>query len=113
MIEVKAFRTFIRTYSLFKSERISANIKLTLHRALGRSVMIYARPPWEIAADTYLLKLQRLQNRVLCTIGNCQMCTVIRYLHTAFNLPYVYYYKKLADKKQKSYKIMRMNIFTA
>jgi hypothetical protein len=29
MIEVKAFRTFIRIYSLFKSERLSGNIKLT------------------------------------------------------------------------------------
>jgi hypothetical protein len=30
MIEVKAFRTFVRIYSLFKSERLNANIKLTL-----------------------------------------------------------------------------------
>jgi hypothetical protein len=29
MIEAKALRTFIRTYSLFKSERLSASIKLT------------------------------------------------------------------------------------
>jgi hypothetical protein len=29
MIEAKAFRTFIIIYSLFKSERLSANIKLT------------------------------------------------------------------------------------
>jgi hypothetical protein len=29
-----AFRTFIRIYSLFKSDRLSANIKLTLHKAL-------------------------------------------------------------------------------
>jgi hypothetical protein len=28
MIEGKAFRTFIRVYSLIKSERLSANIKL-------------------------------------------------------------------------------------
>jgi hypothetical protein len=42
MIEAKAFRTFIRIYSLFKSERLSANIKLTLHKALIRSVMTYA-----------------------------------------------------------------------
>jgi hypothetical protein len=28
-IEAKAFRTFLRFYSLFKSERLSANIKLT------------------------------------------------------------------------------------
>jgi hypothetical protein len=39
MIEAQAFRTFIRVYSLFKSERLSANIKLTLHKALIRSVM--------------------------------------------------------------------------
>jgi hypothetical protein len=39
MIEAKAFRTFISAYSLFRSERLSANIKLTLHKAHIRSVM--------------------------------------------------------------------------
>jgi hypothetical protein len=39
MIEAKAFRTFIRISSLFKSERLSANIELTLHKVLIRSVM--------------------------------------------------------------------------
>jgi hypothetical protein len=39
MIEAKAFRAFITTYSLFKSKRLSTNIKLTLHKALIR----YAR----------------------------------------------------------------------
>jgi hypothetical protein len=38
-IEAKAFRTFIRIYSLFRSDRLSANIKLTLHKALISSVM--------------------------------------------------------------------------
>jgi hypothetical protein len=70
MIEAKAFRTFIRIYSLFKSERLNANIKLTLHEALTRSVMTYACPAWEFAAECHLLKLQRLQNKVLRTIGN-------------------------------------------
>jgi hypothetical protein len=60
MIEVKAFITFIRVYSLFKSERLSANIKLTLHKALIRSIMTYACPAWEFAVDNHLLKLQRL-----------------------------------------------------
>jgi hypothetical protein len=59
-IEAKAFRTFIRLYSLFKSEGLSLNIKLTLHKALIRFVMTYACPAWEFAAETYLLKLQRL-----------------------------------------------------
>jgi hypothetical protein len=32
LIEAKAFRTFIRIYSRLKSERLSANIKLTFIR---------------------------------------------------------------------------------
>jgi hypothetical protein len=38
MIEAKAFRTFIRICSLIRSEPLS-NLKLTLHKALIRSVM--------------------------------------------------------------------------
>jgi hypothetical protein len=44
MIEAKAFRTFITIYFLFKSERLSINIKLTLHKALMRIIMTYACP---------------------------------------------------------------------
>jgi hypothetical protein len=47
VIEAKAFRTFIRVYSIFRSERLSANIKLALHKALIRSVMTYACPAWQ------------------------------------------------------------------
>jgi hypothetical protein len=92
MIEAKALRTFVRIYSILKNERLSANIKLTLHKALIRSVMTYACPAWELAADTYLLKLQRIQNKILRTIGNFVMCTPVRDLHTAFSLPYIYDY---------------------
>jgi hypothetical protein len=35
MIEAKAFRIFIRIYPSFKSEWLSTNIKLTLHKALN------------------------------------------------------------------------------
>jgi hypothetical protein len=62
MIEAMAFRTFIRIYFLFNSERLSANIKLTFHKALGRSITTYACPAWDFAADNRLLKLQFLQN---------------------------------------------------
>jgi hypothetical protein len=82
----------IMYYSLFKSERLSANVKLNLHTELIRSVMTYACPPWELAAASYLLKLQRLQNKILRTIGNCRRCTSIRDLFTVFNLPYGYDY---------------------
>jgi hypothetical protein len=85
MIEAKAFRTFIQICSLFKSERLSANIKLTLHNVLIRSVMTYACPAWEFAAECHLLKLQRLQNKVLRTIGNFQKSTSVSYMHKAFH----------------------------
>jgi hypothetical protein len=49
-------------------------------------------PAWEFAANTHRLKLQRLQNKVLRTIGNFPRCTPVRELHKAFNVPYVYDY---------------------
>jgi hypothetical protein len=92
MIEAKAFRSLIRIYSILKCERLSTNIKLTLHKALIRYVIPYACPAWEFAGDTYLLKLQRLQNKILRTTGNFPRCTPVSDLHTAFNLTYVYDY---------------------
>jgi hypothetical protein len=38
-VATKPYRTFIRLYSLFKSDRLSTNSKLTLHKALIRSIM--------------------------------------------------------------------------
>jgi hypothetical protein len=43
-IATKALRTFIRIYSLLKSERLSAKTKLTLYKVLIRSKMTYACP---------------------------------------------------------------------
>jgi hypothetical protein len=43
-------------------------------------------------AESYLLKLQRLQNKVLRTIGSFQRHTLIRDKHVAFQIPYVYDY---------------------
>jgi hypothetical protein len=78
--------------TLFKSERLNANIKLTLHKALIRSVMTYACPAWEFAAHTHLINLQCLQNKVLRTIGNFPRRTPVREMHMDFHLPYVYDY---------------------
>jgi hypothetical protein len=86
MIEAKAFRTLIRIYTLFKIERLSPNIKLTLHKAMIRTVMTYACPAWELAADTYLVRLQRLHNKILCIIVNLPRCTPVCDVHTAFSL---------------------------
>jgi hypothetical protein len=92
MTEAKAFRTFIRIYSLIKSKGLSASTKLTLHKALIRSVMTYACPTWDFVAAAHLMKLQCLQNMVLCTTGNFPRRTPVRELHKAFSMPYIYDY---------------------
>jgi hypothetical protein len=51
--------------------------------------MSYASPAWEFAADTHLIKLQPLQNKVLCNIGNSSRTTLVRDLHMAFKFPYI------------------------
>jgi hypothetical protein len=88
----KALGTYMRSYSIFKSKHMSANIKLIVYRALIRSIVTYAYPTWESAAVTHLMKLQRLQNRVLRAIGNHDRRTPVHDLHLAFKVPYVYDY---------------------
>jgi hypothetical protein len=43
-------------------------------------------PPGNLRADTHLIKLQRLQNRVLRTIGNFPRRTRVRDFHMAFKI---------------------------
>jgi hypothetical protein len=57
--------------------------------------MTYASPAWEIAADTHLMKLQRLQNKVLRTTGKFPRNTPIRDMHISLQIPYVYDITKL------------------
>jgi hypothetical protein len=54
--------------------------------------MTYACPAWELVTDTHLLKLQRMQNRVLGTIGNFLRRTPVHHLNTVFKVPYIYDY---------------------
>jgi hypothetical protein len=100
-IVTKALRTYIRMYSLLKIDRLSAKSILTLYKASMRSKMTYVCPVWECAVDNHLLKLQRLQNRVLRTIGNLPKCTQTCALHWIFQIPYVYNYIKICRKSFK------------
>jgi hypothetical protein len=54
--------------------------------------MTYACPVREFAAECHLLILQRLQNKVLRTIGNFPKRTSVRDIQTAFHISYVYDY---------------------
>jgi hypothetical protein len=46
------------------------------------------------------LKLQRLQNQVLRTIGNFPRRTSVRDLHVAFQIPYVYDFITILCRQQ-------------
>jgi hypothetical protein len=46
----------------------------------------YDCPAWEFAADTHILKLQRLQNKVLRTTDHFPRRTPVRDLHVAFKI---------------------------
>jgi hypothetical protein len=85
-------RIFIRSYSLFKSDRLSTESNLTLYKALIRSIINYACPAWEFSADTHLMKLQRLQNKALRTIGKFPRNTPISDMHIRLQILYVYDY---------------------
>jgi hypothetical protein len=56
------------------------------------SAMTYACLTWEFAAETHLLKLQRVKNSVLRTIGNFPRHASIPDMHVAFQVPYIYDY---------------------
>jgi hypothetical protein len=62
--------------------------------------MTYACPAWGFAAECHLLKLQRLQNKVLLTIGNFPWRTSARDMHKAFNIPYIYDYRTKSCRQQ-------------
>jgi hypothetical protein len=59
--------------------------------------MAYDCPAWELAADTNLLKLQRLQNK-----GSSHHWQFSK-THTPFNLPYVYSYITKLFRQQAAF----------
>jgi hypothetical protein len=62
--------------------------------------MTYACPAWEFVAGCQLLKLQRLQIKVLCTIGYFPKRTSVRDMHKAFHMPYIYDYITKSSRQQ-------------
>jgi hypothetical protein len=62
--------------------------------------MTYACPAWEFAAECHLFKFQRLQNKVLRTVGNFPKRKSVRDMHQAFHMPYVYDYITKSCRQQ-------------
>jgi hypothetical protein len=100
VIEAKAIRTFIIIYSLFKCERLSTNIKLTLHKAFIRLVITYASPAWGICGRQPFNKIAAPAKQSSPHIGNFPRGTPVCDLHMAFKSPYVYDYITKLCKQQ-------------
>jgi hypothetical protein len=82
------------------------------YKALIRSTMTYVSPAWKFAAQTHLLKLQRVQNRVLRTIGNFPKHTSIRDMHAAFQVQYVYdFITKSCRRQAEIFIITKMKMY--
>jgi hypothetical protein len=75
-------------------------LKLTLYKALIRSILTYGCPAWEFAGDNHLLKSQYLKNKILCTIGNLPRRTPNRDSNMAFEIPYLYDFVTRLSREQ-------------
>jgi hypothetical protein len=62
--------------------------------------MTYGCPAWEFTAESPLLTLQRLQNKVLRIIGDFPRRTSVRDMHEAFPILYIYDYITKSCRKQ-------------
>jgi len=94
-------------------KRLSVCTKLTVYKALIRSVLTNFCPPWEFAADSCLLKFEHLENKGLRTIGNLPRRTPTRDLHMAFKITYLHdFVTKLCREQATVILIMKMPIFS-
>jgi hypothetical protein len=99
-VAAMALETFIGVSNLLKSERLSVTTELTFYKALIRSIMTCACPAWEFAGNSHLLKLQRLQNKVLRTTGNLPRSTLTSDLRVSFKIPYLYDFVTKPSRQQ-------------
>jgi hypothetical protein len=84
----QGFRRFISVYFLFRSERLSPEIKLTLHKALIISVKTYASPPGN------LLQIPTFWNCNHCNMNYMSYgmicCAKTRLTKALHNCTYIY-----------------------
>jgi hypothetical protein len=90
MIETKAFRVFSSLNVIQKQAR--ANIKLSLHKRLFGSIMIYAFSVLESAANTCQLTLQWLRSEAFRIIDSLLRYTAVRDVLLTLNALHFYDY---------------------
>jgi hypothetical protein len=71
---------------LARDSTLSIHNKITLYKLFIRSVLTYAAPDWSNTPSSNYRRLQILQSKCLCVIGNIRRRTPIPRLHTALNV---------------------------
>jgi hypothetical protein len=97
----------VQKYNSFNTNTPSSE---SYRNYLIRFITTYACPAWELAADSHLLKLQHLENKFLCTIGNLPRRTSTRDLHMAFKIPYLHDFVTRLCKQQAAVILNHENI---
>lgn len=78
----KALKYIGILYSLINSKsKLNIYNKLTLYKTIFRSILLYACPIWGNCAQVHLLKIQRVQNKVLKIIHNLPSDYPTQHLH--------------------------------
>jgi hypothetical protein len=114
IFKANAFRTYISVYLFLRSEHLSANIKLTLHKSLIISVITCACLGWEFERTPTFWNYSDGKHKVLRTTGKFPERISVCNLHTAFIFLYVYnYIIKFYTQQAKLYRITRMTILVA
>jgi hypothetical protein len=62
--------------------------------------MPYVCSIWEVAVETHLLKLLRVQNKILPATDNSPRRILIRDLHVTFEVARIYYYIRKVFRQQ-------------
>jgi hypothetical protein len=87
------------TYKAHISSTIDVNLALIVYKSLLRSIVTYASPAWDYAAESYVHKLQTFQNKVLTIITKLPRVTPIDTLHEQTGMPLIKNYIKGLDSR--------------
>lgn len=72
---------------LNKNSKINLRTKTNIYKSLLRPVLTYGAPSWCTASKTHLIKIQRMQNKILKTIANTPRHALNRVLHNDLEIP--------------------------
>jgi hypothetical protein len=88
-IEVRAVRTFIRVCCIFRSERLTANVKLTPYKAVIKCVWLLLAPPGNLRQVPILCSDSACEVRVSALLTTYDGVSQTHDLHLVLKIPHL------------------------